>query len=170
MAVFGLLFWGLAQPEANLRISLFATLILVLATATYAWLTFAMVEEVRESRRQAATPVIRAGNGGGNMDSYSFPIENVGNTPAVNVSIGIRDSDEKEATVLTRLAIITAGQVIPLAVSLARLLGDTKGYQIVARYNNIYGEHFESVTVFPKARGTRLPEGPERHSVRRMKV
>lgn len=106
------------------------------------------------------------------MDSYSFPIENVGSTAAVNVSIGIRDTYEKEPTVLTKLAIVTPGQVVPLAVSLARygLLGDTEAYQLVARYNNVYGEHFESVTVFPKTRGSRLPEGPERYSVRRRRV
>jgi len=50
LIVIVLIVWGLTSRKLDPRITLVATLVLVLATTTYAWLTLSLVEEMREAR------------------------------------------------------------------------------------------------------------------------
>lgn len=167
--VLGLLWRGLTLERRDSRIDLIATLVLVLATVTYAWLTISLVEEARESRMRASTPDIVAWNGGGNMASWTFHTKNAGNAAAINVEMGLRGSAIDSPLVLAREASIPLGNGPSLHVNLqtAQYQKDTDVYQIVARYSNVFGDAFEALTDFPKhANGH--PDSARRHLLRRV--
>jgi len=110
-------------------------MLLVIATLIYAWLTYSLVQqagnsaaemhraneisqqmitEMRESRRQAATPVVRATRVSGNADAYFFRLTNVGTIPALNVVVVIGSEPSGEGTqampVLGKTGLMAPGQ------------------------------------------------------------
>lgn len=167
--ILGLLWLALTLERRDPRIDLIATLVLVLATVTYAWLTISLVEEARESRMRASTPDIVAWNGGGNMASWTFHTQNVGNASAINVEMGLRGSATDTPLVLERVASIPLEHGPSLHVNLhtAQYRKDTDEYQIVARYSNVFGETFEAVTYFSK-QANGHPDSPKQHRLRRV--
>lgn len=169
--VLGLLRHGLTLQQPDFRVDLTATLVLVLATVTYAWLTISLVEETRESRIRASTPDIVAWNGGGTMTSWTFHTRNLGNAAAINVEIGLRGATSDPPLVLGRVAHIPPHESHSVHVNLltTQYQRGTNEYQIVARYNNVFGDAFTAETYFPKG-DNQHPGEPQRHVVRRQRA
>jgi DNA-binding transcriptional ArsR family regulator len=63
-----------------------ATVILVLVTGVYVFLTWGMVKETRSARKQEVTPVMNVDVEPFSIGAWAPKIENVGNGPALDVS------------------------------------------------------------------------------------
>lgn len=67
-----------------------ATVILVIVTASYVFLTWGMVKETREARKQEVKPVINLDVEPISIGAWAPKIENIGNGPALKVSGTVR--------------------------------------------------------------------------------
>lgn len=187
------------RGDIALRVAPVGNMLLVIATLIYAWLTYSLVQqagrsaaemrrgneisqqmiaEMRESRKQAATPIVRATRVSGNADAYFFRLMNVGTSPALNVVVVVRSEPAGEGTqampVLGRMALMASGQEMqvearlwPYTAPYLRGYTGPGSYHIIATYENPFGEHLESTTVFPMGEGDRLPLDPTNHILTR---
>lgn len=184
LGVFGvtlaLIILVLLRPATKDLIAPLGSLILVLVTLTYAWFSFSVVQEMRagnlintrtieemqEARRQAATPLVRAegvmSSGG---STQFFRVSNVGNSPAINLVIGLQALPAQPGTtpampILGRSALLVAGDGFQIETDFSPyVLSQVERYGIVATYQNVLGETFEALTEFPRLRPSVLP-GP----------
>ena len=171
----------LVRPAARDLIDPLGSLILVLVTLTYAWFSYFVVqemqagnrinmqtiEEMREQRKQAATPMIRAEFGmSSGPATHFFKVSNVGNSPAINLEILLRPLPARPGVteampVFRRVALLPLGGEFQVEADLGSFVDShVESYGIVATYSNVLGEDLEDVTEFPRGRPGVLPGSP----------
>ena len=85
------------------------------------------------------------------------------------MEIGIGVPSLGQTRVLSRVGLITTRETVPVAAGIMpEVAHPDNEIHVIVTYSNIFGERFETITVFPKVHGSRLPTGPERHLLRRL--
>lgn len=177
VVVIGILIYvNLTNPRLGARVNSLGSLILILVTLVYAWLTQSiatqaaasaqamregnelsreMIREMRETRKQAVTPHVRIVGHGGNMDFYRVRIKNIGNAPAIDVEVSLRDQPRNHAVILYSTGLLAPSDpAVEFDMVLRQYASrvDLPQYEMVARYRNTLGESFETHSVFSKDR------------------
>ncbi len=191
-----LIVFAVFNPKLSGRVTAFGNLLLVAATIIYVWINHALlgqqaqalaavqeansisrqtIEEMRQDRRLAATPVIRAETvgAGGNADGWFFRLKNVGNSLGLNVVVTIAGAPHEGGTqanpVIASRALVAPGDEFQAE---ARLLAYAmnpayRTYEVIVSCENILGETIETTTPFPKRVGDALPGEPANTQIRR---
>lgn len=182
------------QPETGQSIAHIGTLLLVIAALIYAWLTLSlvrttagtveamrkgneisldMIREMRETRRQAATPLLRAEFVQRSGDAYTFKLTNEGNSPALNIIVSIgaapgKPGPEQVAPVFFQSPLMSPRDVAQFEAALMKhaWTSGLEEYHVAATYQNVLGESIESITVFSKG-PDHLPSRAIRHILNR---
>ncbi len=184
-------------PSVERRVLSVASLLLVLATLIYAWLTSSLVqqaaasveamregnavsreqvEEMRQTRREAAKPEVIADHGRGELRAYFLDLRNRGNGIARNIVVTVRGAPVPRGMtptepVVGRRAILTPTETDTMTVeaNLTPYASDphVREYQVVATYQDTLGNSLQSVTVYEKDnQHDDRPIGPVTHDVR----
>ena len=123
-----------------------STVELVIVTGIYAWHTRKMAEEMKEQRLLISQPRLIQKSvhekdiwEGSTKDYFShFEISNVGNIPAIEVEISLRDSEGNRSHSIRQTFLRNNDPPIKFRPSNITNLEETKTYYIVCEYQNIF--------------------------------